>query len=361
MTTNGSFIRNLDKENSNYEAALLILKILLSEKQARREPAQQLVQRFSFKEVYRLAKYNNVFMRLTDALKETGQEAFLKGEASVLSEEKIRCSRSLDLIRTVSADFETDNIPYCFIKSLDNYPDFGNDVDIFFGATLEFVREYILKKYKGIPQKRKVSEFLCAKQSFKSPHWPLLEIHCRKAGQVGEHDVLAERLVAHRVTKSVDGITHYTPSPVDTLLYIIIHRLYRHLYFKAADLINAYVLLKNSSVNEEEFLDIAGQLGITEGVRHMLGILQGICKDLFAADLLTDRMRDIADPKAELYFKKNFFRIPLFTIPPRLFATEFFSYIKKGRWNSVSRLLAVPVLSIIAYTTIKLFNDDWVW
>jgi hypothetical protein len=361
MTTDGSFIKNLDKENANHEAALLILKILLSEKQAQREPAEQLVQRFSFEEVFRLAKYNNVFMRLTEALKVAGQETFLERSNSVLSEEKKRCDRSLDLIRTVSKDFEADQIAYCIIKTLDNYPDFGNDVDIYFDEAFETVREYVFKKYKGIPQKRKVSEYLCGKQSFKIPQWPLLEIHCRKTGQVGEHKMLAERLVLNRVTKSVNGISTYIYSPVDTLLYIVIHRLYRHLYFKAADLINSCALLKNSSFNQEEFLDIAGQLGITQGVGYLLGLLQGIYKDLFGADLLTGQMREAADHKAKLCYKKNFFRIQLLRIPPRLFILEFAAYAKKGKWDSVSRLLTVPPLSLIAYTSIKLFNDDWVW
>lgn len=356
------FIKNQDTDGSGYILACRILGMLLKDKGER--PAyfkEHIDGKFAIDEIYRISRMNNVIMRVMDSVNGTGDNDIILKWKKIMQEERSRCDRSVGLINAITKSFEEDSIRYAIIKTLDSYPDFGNDVDIFIDAPFKKMKDWVSRKHKGFIRKRKITEVMCGKMSVEISGHPLLELHCERMGQVGEEPALAESIIKSRRLFEGSGFKAYVSSREEQIVIITIHRLYRHLSFKISDIVNAIAILKAPDFKWDRLFKLAGECGVTDGVEYLLGILENVHIAYTGNGFLPDAARERACMNAKLSYRHFFLRISLFRVPPRLYMMEAASFLVRGKFGSLARLSLVPALSCIAYTTIKLFKDDWVW
>ena len=355
----GAMIKNQDKNDSDYRLAAESLRALLKNDFA---DFESLIKAYATEQVYLLCRRNNVVIRVAEALSRSKDAALASQWSEIFQKEKGRAEGSVALIKEISRYLEAQKIPFVVIKTLDSFPDFGNDVDIFVSGDFRKVRERITKIYNPQKKQRKVSDILCGKLSVKINEFPLLELHCRKMGQVGEQVALALSLTKNRrLFEGEGGIRAYIPSKEEQIIIITIHRLYRHLSFKVSDIVNAIALLKEPDFNWERLFKLSEDCGMSKGIAYLLGMLENIHIAYFDKGLIPERHKGLIDSGSRLSFRHWFFRIPLFRVPPKLYAAEAFYFLKRGRIGSVARLSLIPVLSLMAYASIKIFKDDWVW
>lgn len=356
------FIQNHDKENIEYALACRLLELMLIEESQR--PAyfkEKIDMVFTVGQTYKIARFNNVIMRLGKIINNMGDSAIISRWEDILRMERERCEKSVNLARVMPKSLEDDNIGYAVIKTLDNYPDFGADVDMFIAENFKTMKDWIQKKHRGAIRQRKISEVLCGKMTVDIPGYSRLEFHCDRMGQVGEQPALAESIIKNRRLFEADDIKAYIPSLEDQVIILTIHRLYRHLNFKTADIVNAITLLKNKNFNWEYLFKFSERLGIKEGIRYLLGIMENVHISYFREGFLPKDIKILMYKKNELFFRHYFFRIPLFKVPIKLYGCEFNSYLKRGNIDSILRLSLIPILSALSYLSIKFFKDEQIW
>jgi len=357
-----NFIENHDYERIECSLACRLLKLLLiEENQGSAYLKEEIDTVFTVEQIYKLAKSNNMIMRLGRVINNTGDTAIMLRWENILRIERERCDKSAALIKEIAQGLDRENIKYAVIKTLDSYPDCGTDVDMFVDAPFKITKEWIRKVYNGKVRPRKIAEVMCGKMSASIQGYPILELHCRMMGQVGEQATFARSLTKNIRLFEAGGLRAYIPSKEEQVIIIAIHRLYRHLSFKISDIVNAITLLKEADFNWERLFKLSEDCGMSKGIAYLLGVLENIHTTYFNNGFMPERYKGLIDNGARLSFRHWFFRIPLFRVPPKLYAAEAFYFLRKGRVGSLARLSLIPVLSFIAYTTIKIFKDDWVW
>lgn len=362
MNNGSSIIKNQDPSDKDYILSCCILQMLLRDKTQRAAYFQKYINNsFSVQDIHRISRVNNVIMRVLDVIYETKESHTILKWKEIFREEKARCEKSAALIKEITHGLVRENIKYAVIKTLDSYPDCGTDVDMFVDASFKRTKEWVRRVYNGKVRPRKISEVMCGKMSVCIQRHPILELHCRRMGQVGEQAAFARSLTKNSRLLETGGFRACIPSKEEQIIIIAIHRLYRHLSFKVSDIVNAIVLLKEGEFNWERLFGLSEDCGMSEGTAYLLGMLENIHIAYFEDGFIPEKYKGLIDNGARLSFRHWFFRIPLFRVPPRLYAAEAFYFLKKGRIGSVARLSLIPVLSLIAYATIKIFKDDWVW
>lgn len=362
MKGEGSIIENQDSSDEDYILSCRMLRMLLQDKEEKAAYFQKYINDyFSVQDIHRISRVNNVIIRVLEAIYETKESNTISKWEEISLEEKMRCEKSAALIKEITQSLDEENIKYAVIKTLDSYPDWGTDVDMFVDAPFKRTKEWVRRVYNGKIRPRKITEVMCGKMSVFIQGHPVLELHCRMMGQVGEQAALARSLTKNSRLFERGGIRTYIPSKEEQIIIIAIHRLYRHLSFKISDIVNAITLLKESDFNWERLLKLSEDCGMSKGIAYLLGMLENIHIAYFDNGFMPEKYKGLIDSGAQLSFRHWFFRIPLFSVPPRLYSAEACYFLKRGRLGSVARLSLIPVLSLIAYATIKIFKDDWVW
>ena len=185
------------------------------------------------KEFVALADSHHVVMRGFTTL---ARQAALLGSASVaawcaevLDAEQARIDNALHHLNEVVGELEAGGCPVTVIKSLDHWPDLGNDLDLFTTAAPAAVIRVFTRKLSARLEPRSWGDRLAQKWNFVLPGLrESIECHCRRLGQTGEHIALARRFHTRRVYRDVQGYTFPVPAPEERIVVATLQRMYRH-------------------------------------------------------------------------------------------------------------------------------------
>ncbi len=205
------------------------------------------------------------------------------------------------------------------IKSLDHWPDLGNDLDLYTNAEPADVVAIMQRQFKADPDARSWGDRLANKWNFVVPGLPeLVEVHISRLGQTGEQVAITNSLVSRSRTVELDGHPFRVAAPEDRLIISTLQRMYRHFYLRLCDVIDNSALVDSASVDYTYLRNLAKAAGLWDGLATYLVMVSGYVKTYRGADLpLPKLVTDAAHFGNELvHFQKNSCESRSFPSPP---------------------------------------------
>ncbi|MBV9342264.1 MAG: nucleotidyltransferase family protein [Acidobacteria bacterium] len=303
-------------------------------------------------------------LRVIEQLAEAARRRDVQERAKRAREsERRRIWQAVEWLYAIVQALEMSGCPVAVIKSLDHWPDLGSDLDLYTSGSPRKVLGVMKEKLGAKLEPRSWGDRLAYKWNFRVPGLPeLVEIHVRYLGQTGEHKLLAERVVARRVMKTVNGRSFPVPAPEERILISTLQRMYRHFYFRLCDMADVAALVRSGSVNFTELRRAAELAGIWPGAATFLMLISEYINDYGGSMILP---REVADssysPDVRVEFRNNFLRVPMGPAAG-LYGSQLLSAGRHRDVRAISRLPLLPPLAISALVAFRLTgNDKGVW
>lgn len=328
-------------------------------------------------EILALANDNMAVVRFIDILEEflpsLHKELGLKDKRLNFFQ---KTERSLGLMKKINTLFMRHDINFVFIKSLDHYPDAGNDVDILtFSNHKDLINDLLQKEFSAkINQKApSFSDRMSEKINYLIKDNPALEIHHDRLGQLGDMPEFAKYILEHKVNKKIqyngETIELPYPEPNSSLMLQILQRIYRHFYIRVSDIENSMNIIKEPSFNLASFLKITGLFGIKPGAYCYLHYLNQLHLSMFQVPVRDDfqkMLNDAVEERERVYFndiiyKRPYYRVPLKTVPMLIYRKKIIHEIKSGKFANCFRLSILPFLAAYTMTNLKLGRGSKGW
>lgn len=247
------------------------------------------------------------------------------------------------------------------IKSLDHWPDLGNDLDLYTNANAAEVVALMRDRFKAQVAARSWGDRLANKWNFIVPGLPeLIEIHIARLGQTGEQIAITESLIARSVTGQFGLHTFRVPAPEDRIIISTLQRMYRHFYIRLCDIVDNAKLVDSGVIDYPRLRSLAKQAGLWDGLATYLVIVSGYVDSYRGTALpLPALVTEASRFGNELIrFKRNFLRVPLFPQAMSLYVSEWKRLLMNGEIQNTLRLSLLPGLATAAAVELKLTGSD---
>lgn len=310
-----------------------------------------------------LAESHHVVLRAFDPVrqiaKDLGYAELAAWCSDVLSRERTRIAEALKFLAEICGKLESAGIPITVMKSLDHWPDIGNDLDLYTPSDQRKSSRAMLQHFKAWPKGRTWGDRLADKCSFgiKGLH-ESVEIHHRCLGQTGEHIALAQRFCTRRVPQSFGGYTFMIPAPEERIVAASLQRMYRHFYIRVCDIVNTHSLLESGNLDMTELRYAADLGGIWPGVATYLRIVtefvrhyRGVAYELPSSVLASARFG-----MDEVFVRGVWLRVPV-RHAAQLYGRQMGSMAIRRDLRGVFRLSLLPPLASAAHLTYKITGD----
>lgn len=309
-----------------------------------------------------LADSHHVVVRSLQALRPAaqGDSVMQQRIAVTLDAEYARIKNALAHLDRVCRELEAAGCPVAVMKSLDHWPDLGNDLDLYTTAPeREVVR--VFKRLGANVEPRSWGDRLAHKWNFSIPGLrESVEVHSERLGQTGEHIALAQRFVARRVPRAIEGYTFLVPAPEESIIVATLQRMYRHFYFRVCDIVNSGAIAASGALKYEELRRASNVGGIWPGVATYLKIVsdylaryRGTGLDLPAGVLRAARFGG-----ERLHVQRRFLRIPIMPEGAGLYTKQVAATAMRGDVPATFRLSLLPPLASVAAVAFKVTGDD---
>src|SRR5205814_10634710 len=148
--------------------------------------------------------------------------------SEALETEESRINHALTSLESICNELESAGCPTTVMKSLDHWPDLGNDLDLYSTAEEDQIVNVMVQRIKAHIEPRSWGDWLANKWNFTIPGLPeSIEIHVRRLGQTGEHTQLAQRFVTRRRKKTLQGHAYFIPAHEERIIVATLQRMYR--------------------------------------------------------------------------------------------------------------------------------------
>ena len=247
------------------------------------------------------------------------------------------------------------------IKSLDHWPDLGNDLDLYSNAESADIVAIMVERFRARPDERSWGDRLANKWNFIVPGLPeLVEVHVSRLGQTGEQVAITDSLVTRSRTVEFGERTFRVPAPEDRLIISTLQRMYRHFYLRLCDVVDTARLVNSAAVDYFYLRSLAESAGLWDGLATYLVTVSGMSSRIVEKDLpLPPLVTDAARFGNELVrFRRKFLRIPIFPQAASLYASEWKRLLLNGELQSTLRLSLLPGLAAAAALELKLTGSD---
>jgi len=318
-----------------------------------------------FEDILALAHLNHVVVRwlemfLKRAREEQSLDWFQLAE-SALSSEKTRIGAALNSLHEVCAAFQNRGYPVMVIKTLDHWPDFGSDMDLFTTARPNEVFLLMTECFDARLAPRSWGDHLANKWNFLIPGLPEpVEIHIGRLGQTGEQVAIASSLTKRVWQIDAGGYRFNVPSIPDRLMISTLQRMYRHFNIRLCDIVDIAAIADAGLIDYDELSILAESAGIWEGVATYLAIVSDYVRSYRGAPIdLPHFVLDAARFRgAEIFYDKGFLRVPLMPHSARLYGSEMAHVLSRGELQNCARLSLLPLLGTAAMAAQKITGSD---
>ena len=245
-----------------------------------------------------LADANHVVVRAFRVVAEqaTNGSTLAQWATDVVAKETQRIQNALTFLHHICSELENGACPTAVMKSLEHWPDLGNDLDLYTTADERRVVHIMLNQMGAHIEPRSWGDRLANKWNFAVPGLPeSVEVHAKRLGQTGEHTAMAKRFVSRRVPRTLLGLTFLVPAPEESLIVATLQRMYRHFYFRVCDIANTAALLESGELDFNELKRAADLGGIWAGVATYLKIVCDYVRE-YRGLLLRYRLRSSLPP-----------------------------------------------------------------
>lgn len=281
--------------------------------------------------------------------------------AAAIERERARIDNALTRLHAVLDALEAAGCPTVVMKSLEHWPDLGNDLDLYTTACERKIIRCMVAKFNAHLEPRSWGDRLANKWNFAVPELPeAIEVHAQRLGQTGEHTRLAERFVARRQPRTVLGLTFQVPSPEEALIVATLQRMYRHFYFRVCDIVNTAQDVEQGRIDYAELKRASEEAGIWPGVASYLKIVSDKVKQYRGAGLqLPAEVLDAARVNGdEVNVRGRFLRVPIMPHGAQLYTTQLTKTAVRGDVANTFRLSLLPPLATAAAVAFKLTGSD---
>jgi hypothetical protein len=136
--------------------------------------------------------------------------------------------------------------------------------------------------------------------------------------------------------------------------------MYRHFYFRLCDIVDTAVLSEEGAIDFMDLRSSATQAGIWGGVATYLVIVSDYVKKYGGSGLELPRfVRDAARFGGdEVYFAKEFLRVPIMPQAAGLYGTQLAGLLKKRELQNGARLSLLPWLATAALVGQRFTGSD---
>lgn len=310
-----------------------------------------------------LADSHHVVVRSVQALKPAVQAdaALQQRIAATLESEHGRINNALAHLDKVCRELEAAGCQVAVMKSLDHWPDLGNDLDLYTTAPEREVVRVFTGKLGARIEPRSWGDRLAHKWNFAIPGLrESLEVHSERLGQTGEHIALAKRFVSRRVPRSLEGYTFLVPAPEESIIVATLQRMYRHFYFRVCDIVNSGAIAESGRLDYKELRKASDIGGIWPGVATYLKIVSDYLARYRGTGLSlpADVLRAARFGGERLHVQRRFLRIPIMPEGAGLYTKQVAATAMRGDVPATFRLSLLPPLASVAAVAFKVTGDD---
>jgi hypothetical protein len=318
-----------------------------------------------FDDVLALAQSNHVVVRglevVRNLMREERDAARAEWAESALKAERARIETALMFLYEICSAFEKRQHAVTVIKTLDHWPDFGSDMDLYTNANPKDVLEVMQSRFGAELAPRSWGDRLANKWNFLLSGLPeAVEIHVGRIGQTGEQVAVASSLIKRTRPAVIDGYVFRVPSASDRVMISTLQRMYRHFYFRLCDIVDTVMLVEANGVDYEDLRSSASTAGIWEGVATYLAIVSDYARQYRGTGLrLPQFVRTSARFGGDrVYFERGFLRLPIMPQSARLYGSQLAGVLARGELSSGARLSLLPWLATAAVVGQKLTGSD---
>lgn len=338
-----------------------------------RDAAVRRLSRDEFEDVLALAHLNHVVVRgleefLSLACQDPRQDSYqdqslpwLPLAESALSSEKARIKSALFRLHEVCAAFQVCGYGVTVMKTLDHWPDFGSDMDLFTNAQPHEVRQLMKQCFNARIAPRSWGDHLANKWNFLLPDLPEpIEIHVGRLGQTGEQVAIASTLETRTRQIEVGGYRFRVPSIPDRLMISALQRVYRHFNIRLCDIVDNAAIADAGLIDYQELRFLAESAGIWEGVATYLAIISDYVRTYRGTplDLPQFVLNAVRFGGAEIYYNHGFLRVPIMPHSARLYGSELAHVLSRGEIENCARLSLLPFLGAAAMAAERITGSD---
>jgi hypothetical protein len=318
-----------------------------------------------FAEFASLANSNHVVLRALmplQSLAERFDDAALVSRCQKLIEqERLRVGNAVQHLFVITGALEAAGCPTTVMKSLEHWPDLGNDLDLYTTATAKQVCDVMDSRFHAKVEPRSWGDRLANKWNFAISGLPeAVEVHAQRLGQTGEHIAMAQRFVSRRVTKSVLGLEFRVPAPEERIIVATLQRMYRHFYFRVCDMVNIAALVESGAVDFVELHRSASLGGIWKGVCSLLRIVSDYALQYRGTPVVlpSEVLADALFGGEKVYIKAQFIRVPIMPQGIELYTAQVTTAALRGDVAGTLRLSLLPYLASAAAISYKFTGSD---
>lgn len=281
--------------------------------------------------------------------------------AQAIEKERGRISTALVYLQQICEELESANCPTTVMKSLDHYPDLGNDLDLYSTASEKAICKAMTEKFNARIEARSWGDRLANKWNFAVPGLrESVEIHVQRLGQTGEHTALARRFVTRRVMKVVEEKTYYVPAAEERIVVATLQRMYRHFYFRVCDIVNSAAIVESGELDFQELKRTTEAAGIWPGVATYLAVVSDHVKRYRGIPLALPEFVIAAARFGgnEIKPRARFLRVPVMPHAAALYTHQVTHAAACGDVPATFRLTLLPYLASAAAVAYRVTGSD---
>ena len=282
--------------------------------------------------------------------------------SNAIASEQARIANALTHLERICNELERAGCQTTVMKTLDHWPDMGNDCDLYSTANEADICRVMTKSFNAQIEPRSWGDRLAHKWNFAVPGLPeAVEVHVQRLGQTGEHTDLARRFVTHRVSRTIMGKTFWVPAPEERIVVATLQRMYRHFYFRICDILNSAAIVESEpGLDFKELQRISEYAGIWSGVATYLVIVSDKTKNFRRRGLeLPQNVLEAASfGGAEIKVNASFLRVPIKPHGMKLYMQQITQTAFRGDVPATFRLSLLPPLASAAAIAYRLTGSD---
>jgi hypothetical protein len=312
-----------------------------------------------------LADSNHVVVRAFEVINRVagnrGSSEIQAWAVGILAGERARISHALNCLQTVCEALDEAGCRTAVMKTLDHWPDLGNDLDLVSTGDRRVLVRVLTQDFNAHIEARSWGDRIASKWNFALPGLrESIEAHIGRLGQMGEHIALARRFIQRRMRVHVGGNDFFVPAPEERVFAATLQRMYRHFYFRVCDILNAASLVESGALDFAELRRAAFDAGIWPGVAGFLKIVSGYVKQYrgrglqLPADVLADATVDAQ----KTYARARFLRMPLMPYAAGLYTRQLAQTLFRGNVPATLRLSLLPPLASAAAVAYRITGSD---
>lgn len=309
-----------------------------------------------------LADSNHVVIRAFQVVAQHATDGESCGWAKViLAREEQRIKNALTFLHKICDELEQGGCPVTVMKSLDHWPDLGNDLDLYTTADERRVCKVMLNRLGAHIERRSWGDRLANKWNFAVPGLPeAVEVHAQRLGQTGEHTAMARRFVTRRVPKTLEGLTFMVPAIEERIIVATLQRMYRHFYFRVCDILNTLALLESDEVDFVELKKASDLGGIWPGVATYLKIVSDYARRYSgsAPELPSGVLSASRFGGETIFARGKFLRVPIMPNGAELYTRQITDTAIRGDVPATLRLSLLPYLASAAAVAFRITGSD---